>query len=246
MEINLPNNWDEVYLDQFIALKMIDPDLNYYDRQLNILAILTDKLTDDECWDDLDINDLSESFKSLKWLSTEPTNYRLLSYGNYRSVDISTFSFGEFLDMEHFMVDWYNNLPHISAIFWRLHKEDSWGNIKLQEYGSYDAKERAESFMEAPITHFYWLLKYYLDWKDSTLSAYENLFEPIITDEDEDYEPDEDDLEQEKLESVNNKWGWEQVLHQFSNGDITKYDELTKLPLIFILNQMSFRREMKI
>ena len=245
-EFKLPNSWSEITIEQFNELKQLDNNLNYYDRQLHILSILVDRLPDDDYWEDVDVDSITSSFNELKWLSIEPSTNKIDYYKEYKSIDFSKITFGEFLDLEYYFIDWYSNLDKISAVVFRLYKKDEWNNIVLQEYGSYDIEERADVFLNESINNFYWILKVYLDWKDNTLSIYQNLFEPVITDEDEDYIPDEDDIEQERLESINNKWGWEQVLHQFSNGDITKYDSITKLPLILILNQMSFRKELKL
>jgi hypothetical protein len=68
--------------------------------------------------------------------------------------------------------------------------------------------------------------------------------------EDDQYD-DEDELDEEDIEAENNEkvyrnWVWENILYKLSNGDITKYDTITAMPLIFIFNQLSFMKDMKI
>lgn len=246
MNLSLPTNWDEVLLDQFILIKSIDPEAPFYTRQHEILAILTDTTVDDPLWDDLDITALTAHIKSLNWICQEPSTNLVNTIGDLRVIQIDKLTLGEWIDLEHYFQDYYANLATIAAILYRKTRVDEWGNTIWQSHASYPISERANGFMEEPVTKFYPLIKYYLDFKTMIMETYIELFSPQVELDEGDYVPDEEDIEQEKIEAINNKWSWETVLHTLSGGDITKYDALTSMPLIFILNQLSFRREMKL
>ena len=75
MKINLPKSWEDIYVDQFIALKkMDDSESSFFIKQIKILVILTDTLPNDEMWEDLDVELLTDYIKKIKWLNTEPSN----------------------------------------------------------------------------------------------------------------------------------------------------------------------------
>ena len=42
------------------------------------------------------------------------------------------------------------------------------------------------------------------------------------------------------------KWNWELLIHNLSNGKITKYKEILSMNYIFILNWLSMKKELKI
>ena len=239
----LPKCWEEVYLDQWIAIKGIDPSLGFYARQWEILAILTDTLTDDPCWEDLDITVVTQALKSLKWLSIEPSSTHQRHVNDLTVIDINKLTLGEFIDLEYYFKDYNTNLDKIAAILYRKTMLDEWGNTKWEPHASYDIDERAKSFHELPVTKFHWLIPWYLEFKDTILTTYSNLFEPNIPlDED----LSEEELEEDKAEEIRAKWSWEITIHNLTDGDITKWDHVTSLPLIMVLNQLSFRKEMKI
>lgn len=247
---NLPKTWDDVYLDQFMALKKLDNDVSFYLRQSQVLAILTDTLPEDECWEDMDVEELTSAIKGLGWLKFEPSSQPVNSFNGYTAIDIEKLTFGEWIDLEHYFQDYFENLPIIAAIIYRLTKQDEWGNIVYQKNNSYNLQKRADSFLELPITYFFWLIRYYLDFKERIMSTYETLFEPVINEEDldeeniEDYDPDMQ--KQIEYEETAKKWSWENILYKLANGDVTKYDQITDMPFIFIMNQLSFQKEMQL
>lgn len=245
----IPSNWDEVYLDQYVELvKINDKDISFYRKQIEVISILLDILPDDDEWDDVDTYDLNEIMRSLKWTSLEPTiNYSKV-INNYKCIDISNLTFGEFIDIDYlFTEDCIGNINKICAILFRKYKTDEWGNIVYEPYGKYDLDIRKLEFDEQPITSVYGVVKLYRDYKINIQSVYETIFEPVIEDDDEVEE--EYDIEEQKIieeESLIKHWGWENVIYKLTNGDVTKYDDITNLPLVFILNQLSFIKDMKL
>jgi len=247
---NIPKFWDEVYVDQFISLYKLTEDIDKgsYEKNIEVMSILTDTMPDDDEWLDMDIEDLADSISSLKWISTTtPTLIFNKKINGLEIIDINKLSFGEFIDLDSLFGDnYYNNLTKIAAILYKKTKVDEWGNTLYEPYGKYDINKRAILFEEVYITEIYGILSYYLEFKKELFNIYELLFEPTFDDEendDEEYDDEERDII--KQEEVAKKWSWENILYKLSEGDITKYDAITEMPVIFIFNQMSFLKDMK-
>jgi len=250
MKINLPKSWEDIYVDQFIALKkMDDSESSFFIKQINILAILTDTLPNDEMWEDLDVEELNNLIKQIKWLHTEPSNEFKKNIDNLTCIDINNLSLGEFIDLEFYFSEnqYYENIFKICSIFYRQTKTNDWGHIEYEPYELIDIDKRAAKFEDLKITDIYGLIKYYTDFKKLIQTTYSTHFEPIIEDvEEEDVQYDIEEQAEIENEKILSKWGWENILYKLSNGDITKYNDLTKLPVIFIFNHLSYIQEMKL
>jgi hypothetical protein len=253
LKSRVPNSWDEVYLDQFVELiKINDKELSFYDKQIEIISVLLDIMPDDDIWDDIDTSELNDVMRSIKWTSTEPTNNFSESIGNYKCIDIDSLTFGEFIDIDFlFADDSIGNLNKICSIFYRKYKYDEWNNLVYEPYGKYDLDLRKLEFDELPITSVYGIIKKYKEYKLNIERVYETIFEPNISDDDldDDYIEEVYDSEEKvkiEAEELMRHWGWENVLYKLADGDITKYDSITNLSLIFVLNQLSFIKDMKL
>jgi hypothetical protein len=55
----------------------------------------------------------------------------------------------------------------------------------------------------------------------------------------------EDDLAAREIHSFNKFWGWFGTLVSLANEDITKMEEITKYPLIFVLNYLSYSKDVE-
>ena len=56
---------------------------------------------------------------------------------------------------------------------------------------------------------------------------------------------DIDDLDARESNNFNKHWGWLGTLIQLAKEDITKIEEITKYPLMFALNYMSYMRDVQ-
>jgi hypothetical protein len=242
MSLVIPKSWSEIYLDQFVSIRTLETK-TIYSNSLEILSILTNIPSNDDIWDDMDIDDMNKLINSILWLKNEPTNNFKKSIGEYEIIDINRITFGEFLDLEYLYTDYYNNLSKICATLYRKYKIDEWGIKRYEPYPEYDIEERAIYFEDVVISDVYGIIKYYLDFKSLINKTYD-LFEPTEIDDEEAL--DEEDREAENQEKVYRNWAWESILYKLSNGDITKYDDILSKPIIFILNQLSYMKDMKI
>lgn len=231
--MNLPKNWSQIKVDQFIELHNLEESQgSLFLYQLEQLAILTDQDADDI---DITTDELVQYLTELRWSRSEPKGLKHeINDKVFKGMDLTL---GEFIDLEHYFADDYvNNLPVIASILYRRHKVNEWGDRVLEPY-KYNPKDRESEFLELPITDIYGLIPEYLKFRENVMKAYENLFSPDLPD---DGEMDEEDLNEEKKES---KWSWELLLFSLANEDITKVDHITDLPLIFVFNFLSMRQE---
>jgi hypothetical protein len=53
----------------------------------------------------------------------------------------------------------------------------------------------------------------------------------------------EDDLAAREIQHFDKFWGWFGTLISLANEDITKIDEITKYPLMFVLNYLSYQKD---
>lgn len=245
--VNLPKGWDEIFVDQFIDLKNLSDDDMFFNRQIKILSILTDTDANDERWLDLDVEELAKSIGSLNWMKSDPTNNFKVTINDLTAIDINKLSFGEFIDLEYyFNLNYFENLSKICAIMYRKTKTNEWGDLVFEDYSNINIEKRSEVFDELPISYIYGIIDYYLTFKKKLFSTYETLFEPQIEGDEDETNYDAEDLKEMENEKAMQQWGWENVLYKLSNNDITKYDQITKMPVIFIFNQMSFIKDMKL
>lgn len=245
----LPNSWSDVKVDQYIEYKQLKEDQfeSFFDYEIEAFQILMDDMFDDDI-EDLDIEDFDEIRKSFRFRLQEPTNKIKYNIGLFTYKGIESLSFGEFIDMEYYIInDMIEYLPNICAILWRKTKQDDWGNAIIEPYSNININNRIEEFKMIPITDVYGVINEYAKFKELFLDTYNLLFEQPLGDEGkfDEYLTEEDKIEIEKEESLK-KWSWESLLYQLANGDITKYDYILGLPLIFVFNQLSFKKSMNL
>jgi len=229
----LPKSWKQIKVDQYVELRSLkEEDFgSLFLYNLELLAILTD--TDADELEDLTADELTEQINQIRWIGREPAGFsnRVL---DYTLTPLKRISLGEFIDLEHyFSNDYVKNLTNICAIRYR----------KTDEKYNYDPTDRADEFNELPITDVYGIIPEYLKFREEFIKAYENLFMPDIEETD---ELDPEDKREEEEEKKSQKWSWERIIYDLCNGDITKVDQVTELPLVMVFNFLSMKYELKI
>jgi hypothetical protein len=250
--LNLPNSWSEITYNQYIELIELDKEeLSFFTKHIEVLAIITDTTSDDDIWQEMDVEEIANIIKGLKWLRYPPSNYKkeILKY-HFKS--LNNLTLGEFIDLEYYFSDDYKkNLPIICSVLYRNKMVDVWGNEIIEEYSFIDINKRAEEFKMVSIDSVFGVIEEYLKFKKDFHDNYAKHFEPEYDEDEEDiqnselFSPEEKEelLKEKEEEKKKTKWGWENILYKLSNGDITKYDAILKLPLIFVFNQLSYMRD---
>lgn len=219
--MTLPQSWDSIELWQWVDLQTLSTD-SVIERNMQILSIVTEQDVDE--FGSLTASELIDLVHSMKFLKTEPTKGKPIE--GYRPINLSTITVGEFIDLEHYT----DKLEVQCAILFRKFKLDEWGNEVFEPY-KYNPVERSEFFAEKPVSSVYSTLIEYLQFRNNIKKSYSNIFEADI-DEDED-----DTLEEVKPDA----FGWERLIFSLCNDDITKFDEVTDLPIVFVLNMMTMK-----
>jgi hypothetical protein len=241
--MNLPKNWKEVTVDSFIDIKSIDEGGNsLFLHNIEFLSVLGDIPPED--LEDLPPDEITDIILSVAWSRKEPSTKHLKTVGRYNLYPISKITLGQYIDLEHYFTDnFIQHLKTICAIRYRLSEEDKWGNIEFEPY-IYSIHQRAEEFSDLPITDVYGVLGEYLEFRKQINTTYSGLFSSEEFDTEGLTQEEIREIEQE--ESKSKKWGWESIIYSLCDGDMTKADSVLNLPLIFVLNFLSMRVELKL
>jgi len=250
----VPKGWHEVKLYQFKELRELKDAEGFFNTQLETLAILLDVPTDD--LEELSLEEIGELFKSAKWVLSEPKKAHasevIIDGETYILKPFKKLTLDEFIDLNFFLSnDYLKHISHIVSVFYRRINTDNWKNIEFEPY-VFNPFDVFDKFDDLKITQVYGLIPEFLKWRDDFLKKYENLFNEDDEDEDEtldvkDFDSLEDykeSLKAQEQAKKSKKWGWESLLFDLCEGDLTKIKAVGELPLIFVFNMLSMRKEM--
>ena len=255
--MQIPNNWSEIKLYQFLELTDLN-DKGYSDDEKNmeIFSILSN-LSFGEI-EELDYDTYNELLISLDWIKQLPTkqpksHLKINSLDFYLFDDFNQLTFGEYIDLEVLFDEGYNkNLDIILSILYRqktiinnpLYKDE------FEPYGNW-IYHRRNLFHEECIQNVYGVIAKYSSFKQALIKTYEGLFLTNI--ESEDNIDEETDLEEiskrkdiDKKQEISKKWGWDIWLYKLAKNDPLKIEEATKMPLLQALNVLSMCKELDI
>lgn len=245
--IKLPKKWSQVTLEQFIEFSAIDKEQGAYHYNSEALSILSDESID--TIEDLDVDEMAELVEEAKWCTSEPSKrYKHEVLGmNFKPLNKLTLF--EYIDLDYYFNNNYiTNLDKVCAICYRQSKVNEWGDEVLEPY-EFDCTIRAELFLDLPITDVYGIVHEFLNYRDTFLKNYENLFTGELDDElseEERRELDPEEVKEIEKEQKLAKWSWEQTIYGLTNGDITKSEKVGALPLIYVFNILAMKKELDI
>lgn len=241
--MNLPQNWNQITVEQFIELNALNEEDfgSLFLYNIEALAIVTD--TDSEEFDDLTPEELTDFTSKLSWIRKEPPKKYAKEIDGLTFKPLVFLTLGEFIDLEHyFSQNYVEHLTTICGILYRRVDVNKWNEIEYEPY-KYLPQDRSNSFLDKPITDVYGVIKEYLDFRSEIMSKYSNLFSPEIEETEELTDPE--DIREEEKEKKLQKWSWEMSIYELAGNDLTKVDQVTDLPLILALNFMSMKYELK-
>jgi hypothetical protein len=252
--MQVPKGWHEVKLYQFKELRELKDSEGFFNTQLETLAILLDVPSDE--LEELSLEEISELFKSAKWVLSEPKKSHasevIIDGDTYILKPFKKLTLDEFIDLNYFLSnDYLKHISHIVSVFYRRIKTDNWGNIEFEPY-IFNPFDVFDKFDDLNITQVYGLIPEFLKWREDFLKKYENLFNEDDEDEDEPLDVKEFEsldaykaqLKAQEQAKKSKKWGWESLLFDLCEGDLTKIKAVGELPLIFVFNMLSMRKEM--
>ena len=241
---NLPTSWNDITVNQFLDIMNLETDISFYMRQINILTIITNTSIED--YDDLDVIDLNKIINSIKFLNKLPTNDFKKEINKMKLINLKNLTLGEYIDLDYyFSENCFENLPKICAILYRNYIYDEFNNIIFEKYDNIDIENRSKHYYNLSIADIYGIIHHFSNYKEEIYNNSPQLFKPILDNIDDLDDEDLDDpevvkeIEKEKTQS---EWNWVLMLHNLSNGDITKYDTILNMSFISILNNLTFRK----
>ena len=142
------------------------------------------------------------------------------------------------------------NLPKLCSILYRrLIKGDPFQPDEFEPYGNY-IQHRSKLFLNLSIADVYGIVPMMINHKSIITTNYDGLFNNVeekwIEEDNETPQEKFERRKNERVEKYNQKWGWDRVIYKLTDGDITKFEEIYKLPLIMVLNFMSMQSELKL
>lgn len=245
--IKLPQKWSQVTLEQFIEFSAIDKEQGAYHYNSEALSILSDESID--TIEDLDVDELAELVAEAKWCTSEPSKRYKHELLGMKFKPLNKLTLFEYIDLDYYFNNNYiTNLDKVCAICYRHSKVNEWGDEVLEPY-EFDCTIRAERFLDLPITDVYGIVHEFLNYRDTFLKNYENLFTGELDEElsdEERREMDPEEVKEIEQEQKLAKWSWEQTIYGLTNGDITKSEKVGALPLIYVFNILSMKKELDI
>jgi hypothetical protein len=245
--IKLPKKWSQVTLEQFIEFSGIDREQGAYHYNSEALSILSDEPI--EVIEDLDVDELAELVAEAKWCTSEPSKRYKHELLGMKFKPFNKLTLYEYIDLDYYFNNNYiTNLDKVCAICYRHSKVNEWGDEVLEPY-EFDCNIRAERFLDLPITDVYGIVHEFLNYRDTFLKNYENLFTGELDEElseEERRELDPEEVKEIEQEQKLAKWSWEQTIYGLTNGDITKSEKVGALPLIYVFNILAMKKELDI
>jgi len=245
--IQVPKQWSDVTVEQFIDFNGIAKDQGAYYYNSEALSILADEPI--EVIEDLDVDELTELIKENSWCVSEPSKKYKHELLGMKFKPFNKLTLYEYIDLDYYFINNYiGNIANICAICYRQTRVNEWGEEIMEPY-DFDCTLRAEKFLDLPITDVYGILQEFIKYRDNFLKNYENLFSGELDEDltdDERQEMDPEEIKEIEKEQSLAKWSWEQTIYSLTKGDITKSDKVGALPLIYVFNILSMKKELDI
>lgn len=197
--------------------------------------------------DELTIEELEELLLLVKFIRDEPPKNYKSELGIYKLKPFNKITLGEFISLESYFSDNYIlKLSNIVAILYRRFRVNEWGDETLETY-NYNSNDRLDWFLDFPITDVYGLLPEYIKFREGIIDQYKNLMTESYEDDFEiDSNMDAEDLKAAEEEKKQQKWGWETLIWNLCNEDLTKFHAVCDLPLILVFNFLGMKKELNV
>jgi hypothetical protein len=245
--MQVPKQWSDITVEQFIEFNGIAKDQGAYYYNSEALSILSNEPI--EVIEDLDVDELTELIQENSWCASEPSKKYKHELLGMKFKPFNKLTLYEYIDLDYYFINNYiGNIANICAICYRQTRVNEWGEQIMEPY-DFDCTLRADKFLDLPITDVYGILQEFIKYRDNFLKNYENLFsgelDEDLTDE-ERQEMDPEEIKEIEKEQSLVKWSWEQTIYSLTKGDITKSDKVGALPLIYVFNILSMKKELDI
>lgn len=230
-------SWNQLRVSQYLDLLSLKVEdyKDVIDYRSDCISIIYD--VDIEEIEQLGIDELFE-LESLPFLKIPPKTFEKV-LGGYKLIDFYKIKLGEFIDVEHYIND-VQNAPLVLAILYRQFKLDEWKNEILEPY-EYDIKLRSESFNDTIMSESFGVIQSYVDFHNVIMESYKDIFYV------EDSEDDDEEITPEIQKEIDKEknllqYSWERLVFNLASEDITKMQDVLKLPAILVFNHLAMKK----
>ena len=140
--------------------------------------------------------------------------------------NLEDISFGEYIDLDNYLADW-NMMDKAMGVLYRPIKNKYGKRYSIQDY---EGKETA--YMKAmPLDVALSAVIFFLSFRDRLINDYDELFGKQGGDS------------FTAVSQFGAKWGWYSSVHSLAQGDITRFENITKLNIHTALYALSYMKE---
>lgn len=241
--MKLPKSWNEIDVLQFKEIRELHSIEEVFAREVEILSALVGVSSDE--LEDLDVSEIGEMLNNITFINSEPSKKFKQDIEKWKFKPLSKLTCGEFIDLEYFFAnDYIKHICHIAAILYRQHTINEWGQLIYEPY-DYNPFDRYDLFDEYCINDIYGIIPEYLSFRQAFIDKYYLLFnDDEAPDDDEPKTTEESKAQAEQKSAL--KWGWERLLYSLCNEDLTKFKQVTDLPLVLTFNMLSMKKELNL
>jgi hypothetical protein len=237
-------SWNDISVEEWLDLeKLKESELSFWTYQIERLSILCEVDSDDDYFDDLDIDDINVLIKEASFLDTPPSRNYKTDIGDYKLINLNKITIGEWIDLDTYLTkDFFSNYTKLLSILYRKIKVNDWGYIEYEPY-NYDINVRSLDFEFININDVYGVIEYVMNWRKSVLDNYKSI---LLDDDGEELDEEEKEGLSEadikeieadlKKEKAKKDFSWLKFVWDLSGEDITKMKEVLKTSFIMTMN----------
>lgn len=156
--------------------------------------------------------------------------------------DFNKITFGQFIDLEYLIENYYDNIHRIIATIYLVSTKEKFKERTFEDYSTINVEERAIYILDnIYVNDVYFNLEKYLNFRKSFFDHFSNIFntnDDINVDE-----LNEEELkiykEELKAAETNKQNVWSEIIEICSNGDLTKYDEVLNTNLFLVFSKLT-------
>ena len=236
--LKLPKQWSQISVSQFLELNRLSSEDGLFNYKIDVLCILTDK--DVSYFEELELNELSELTKQIKWLQSDPSRRYKNKLDNYVLKPFSKLTLGEFIDLEHYFSNNYlEHFCHILALLYRRTSKNIYGDDIIEPY-EYSPRDRLDWYLDYKITDVYGLIPEYLKYRENFTNTYTNLLVDVVADDE--VLDDAEEIKDQKREQEKQKFAWESTIMALCNDDLSKFNDILDMSVVLVFNILGMKK----
>jgi hypothetical protein len=225
-------------VSQFLEIRNLSSEDGMFNYQIDVLSALTDSNISE--FENLDIDELGELAKEIKWIQSEPSRRYKSKLDKYVLKPFTKISLGEFIDLEHYFSNNYlDHFCHILALLYRRTSKNVYGDDIIEPY-EYSPRDRLDWYLEYPITDVYGLIPEYLKFRENFTNTYTNLLVDVVADDE--VLEDADEIKEQKREQEKQKFAWESTIMALCNDDLSKFNDILNMPVVLVFNILGMKK----